>query len=343
MASGTSASTFPRWSAFFHRHPVLLLLCLTPGIPEYLSGSTKTEFLVLSPGVFLLFLVLNLGLYGPGVLIVREAFVRWRTGWAGVLLLGAAYGLLEEGTALSTLFNPKASVVGSQGYYGHYLGVNWVWTVGVLGVHIVLSVGVPILLLGLALPETRGKSLLTNRQVAIAALLYALDIAALAFAVGYYRTAPMLLVLAVVVALLLYALARQLPKGSLDPTGDLPRHRPWVFLVLGIAFYPLVLLLFPGFGMAANLWPPVVMAVEVALGALLFLYVRRTIGRRNNEAALTMLALGTLIPIAAIGLVVQLLVPVELVVDVLFVLFFYALWKRYRPIPTATLPSGVSG
>jgi len=333
MTEGTRPRRFPRTVAFFRRHPVLLFLCFTPGIPEYLSGSTPVAALVYAPGGFLLFLALNLGLYGPGVLLVREAFVRWRPGWAGVVLLGAAYGLLEEGTALSTLFNPHASVVGALGSYGRFAGVNWVWAVGVLGVHIVLSVGLPILLLGLALPETRGRPLLSSREVPIALVVYAVDIGVLVFATGYWRTAPWLLVSAVVLAGLLYAVTRRLPHGTLDPTNSGPRLAPGWFLGLGIAFYP-ILLLVPGLGEQFSLWPPATIAVDLLLSGALFLFVRREVGRSGNEAALTMLALGALVPIAVIGLVSQLFLPVVLVPDVLFGLFFYVLWMRYRPGPT---------
>jgi len=328
------APPFPRWVAFFRRHPILLLLCFTPGIPEYLSGSSPFALLARNPVVFFLFLGLNLGLYGPGVLLVREAFVRWRPGWAGVVLLGAAYGLLEEGTALSTIFNPKASVVGSQGYYGHFAGVNWVWTVGVLGIHIVYSVGLPLLLLGLALPETRGRSLLSRRQVVLALGVYAVDIVLLALIVGYWRTAPLLLVAAAVVAGLLYAAARALPHGALEPTGGGPRLSPVAFFLLGFVFYPIVVLV-PGLGYHWDVWPPVAMAVELFLCGALFFYIRREVGRTGNEAALTMVALGAISPLVALGLLFQLAVPIVLVADVLFALFFYALWVRYRPGPAA--------
>jgi len=334
MAEGARPTPFPRVVAFFRRHPVLLLLCFTPGIPEYLSGSTPVAALVYAPGGFLLFLALNLGLYGPGVLLAREAFVRWRPGWAGVLLLGAAYGLLEEGTALSTLFNPHASVVGALGSYGRFAGVNWVWSTGVLGVHIVYSVGLPILLLGLALPETRGCPLLSGREVLLALVIYGLDIVVLVLATGYWRVAPVLLLAAALLAVVLYAGTRRLPHGTLDPVGDRPRVAiPW-FLVFGLAFYP-ILLLVPGVGDAASLWPPATIAIEVLLGAALFFYVRRTIGRVGNDAAFTLLALGALLPLVAIGLLTQIRLPVELGVDILFGLFFYALWTRYRPGPAA--------
>jgi hypothetical protein len=141
--------------AYFRQHPVLLLLAFTPGIPEYLSGSSSVALGVRNPGVFFLFLGLNLGLYGPGVLLVREAHVRWKKGWSTLVLLGSAYALLEEGTALSTLFNPQASVVGGLGSYGHAYGVSWVWLIGVLGIHVIYSVGLPIVLLGTAHPTIR--------------------------------------------------------------------------------------------------------------------------------------------------------------------------------------------
>jgi len=337
MAEGARPTPFPRVVAFFRRHPILLFLCFTPGIPEYLSGSTPTAALVHAPGGFFLFLVLNVGLYGPGVLLVREAYVRWKPGWAGILLLGSAYALLEEGTALSTLFNPHASVVGQFGSYGRFDGVNWVWTVGVLGVHIVYSVGLPILLLGLALPETRGRPLLSTRQIPVVLVLYALDILALASAIGYWRTAPGLLVGAVVLATLLYGVTRVLPTGSLDPTGDRPRLGARWFFVLGFVFFP-ILLVIPGLGASASAWPPAVMAVEILFAGLLLLYVRREIGRTDNGAALTMLALGALLPLVAIGLFSQIFLPVEVVPDVLFGLFFYALWTRYRPAPPEPPP-----
>jgi hypothetical protein len=98
--------------SYLKAHPLLCLLILTPGIPEYLSGSSNMAFLVLNPPVFFLFLAANLALYGPGVILIREAKIRWNKGWASIFLLGGAYGIVEEGLALRTLFNPK--VLGSR-------------------------------------------------------------------------------------------------------------------------------------------------------------------------------------------------------------------------------------
>jgi len=344
VASTARSTPFPKVVAFFRRHPVLLLLCFSPGIPEYLSGSSSTSLLLVSPVVFFLFLGLNLGLYGPGVLLVREALVRWGKGWAALLCLGAAYGLLEEGTALSTLFNPKASVVGNLGYYGHYLGVNWVWVIGVLQIHVVLSIGLPILLLGLALPETRGRPLLTGRQVWVAVEVFGLDIVLLALISHYYPVGLLWQLLAVPVAAGLAVLAYRLPRDLLDPTSATPRLGPGACLLLGLTFFP-ILLLVPGILEHTSVGAPVTGAAEILVSGALFFAVRHGVGRSGNAPQLVMLALGVLIPIALFGLVAQIYLPVELVVDVLFVLFFYSLWRRYGPAragPTPVVPIGAT-
>ena len=335
---------FPKAVSFFRRHPVLLLLCFSPGIVEYLSGSSSFEGIVRAPFLFLLFLGFNLGLYGPGVLLVREAIVRWKKGWASLICLGAAYGLLEEGTALSTLFDPTASVVGGLGYYGHYLGVSWIWVIGVLEIHAVVSIGIPILLLGLALPETRGRPLLTGRQPGIALGIFAFDIVLLAYVSHYYPVGFFLQLFAVLVAGGLAYLAYRLPPGILDPTSEHPCVGRGASLLLGLAFYP-ILLLVPAIGGTVHAPAPLTGVVDVALSGGLFFVVRRVIGRSHNEPELILLILGALIPILAFGFIAQIFLPIVLVGDLLFALFFYSLWRRYataRGGPPTVVPAGAT-
>src|SRR5947199_9614157 len=100
---------------------------------------------------------------GPGVILIREAKIRWNKGWASVFLMGAAYGIVEEGLALRTLFNPASSVVGNLGVYGHWLGVNWVWTVGLVIFHSVFSIGLPPSSFDLLFPILSSKTLFSLR------------------------------------------------------------------------------------------------------------------------------------------------------------------------------------
>jgi hypothetical protein len=335
---------FPRVVAFFRRHPILLLLALTPGIPEYLSGSSSVAGLVIAPALFFVFLLLNLGLYGPGVLLIREALVRWKKGWLAVILLGGAYGLIEEGTALSTLFNPKASVVGGLGSYGHFDGVSWVWAIGVLGVHIVLSIGLPIALFSLALPETRGRRLLADRQIPWVFVVWFVDLGVLVLISHYYPVGWPLQIGAAVVAGLLAIAAYRLPADLLDPTSSTPRFGPRTAFVLGLLYFP-VLLIIPAVGGSTRLPAPITGVIDLAAAAALFLAVRAGIGTTRHEAQMVALAAGAILPIMVFGLAAQIFIPVVLVLDAVAAAFFLTLWRRYgaAPPPSSPVPSGAIG
>ena len=112
--------------------PAWFLFFFAPLTVEYASGSTSTW----NPIV----LGANLLLYGPGTLMIRELRVRWGKGWLAVFILSIAYVVAEEGLMLNTLFDP------TQNTAGRLLGVNWVWTTGMVVVHSLVSIFVPILL-----------------------------------------------------------------------------------------------------------------------------------------------------------------------------------------------------
>src|SRR5271154_1179407 len=98
--------------------PSLFLFLLAPLTVEYVSGSSP----YLNPFVY----VGNFLLYGAGTILIRELKVRWRKGWLSVFIMAVAYVIAEEGLMLNTLFDPTKNT------NGRWLGVNWVWTVGML-------------------------------------------------------------------------------------------------------------------------------------------------------------------------------------------------------------------
>lgn len=112
--------------------PAWFLFFFAPLTVEYVSGSS----LNLNP----ILLLANLLLYGVGTLLIRELRVRWNKGWLAVFILAAAYMVAEEGLMLNTLFDPTKNTT------GRALGVNWVWTAGMLEVHSLSSIFMPILL-----------------------------------------------------------------------------------------------------------------------------------------------------------------------------------------------------
>lgn len=142
--------------------PALALFLLSPVIGELLSGSSPpVEFF--SP----FGLTVLLALYGSGAVVVRELRVRWHKGVGSVLLLGAAYGVLEEGLMVTSWFSPFWVDLGVMGVYGRWLGVNWVWAEMLTIYHAVFSITVPILLVKLAFPNRREERWVGKKLFAV--------------------------------------------------------------------------------------------------------------------------------------------------------------------------------
>src|SRR5262245_36272156 len=78
--------------------PVLVLAVLATVVGEVLFGATTLSrlggLLVVTP------------LYGGGAVLIRELARRRGPGWGRIVLLGAAYAIVEEGLAIQSMFNP---------------------------------------------------------------------------------------------------------------------------------------------------------------------------------------------------------------------------------------------
>jgi hypothetical protein len=335
-------SFFGRVARYLRSHPVLFLALLTPGIPEYLSGSSALADIVLNPGWFVLGLLFNLGMYVPGVLLIREAQVRWNKGWATVLALGAAYAIVEEGIGLSTMFNPKTSPFGAAGNYGHFLGVNWVWVPEVMLIHMIFSIGVPLLLFSYVFPELRGKSLLSDRGVWTMALVLAVDIMILVIFVsrliGYWMGDGVLAGALLAVAGIC-ALAYWLPRNLFRPRTGLPTRGPIAFAIVGALFYLGTILLI-NLQEDAHV-PAVLVALSIPLYCAIFLWwALHNAGTFAHERQLIAFAFGLILPLIVIGAAVQILVPFVLAADLLAILFFRYLYRKF-PVPDGP-PTGMS-
>ena len=89
--------------------------------------------------------------------------------------------------------------------------------------------------------------------------------------------------------------------------------------------------------MGAGLPAAVDFLLVVAVQALFLVGVLRVVGSRENERSLIGLALGLVVPIAAIGVISELPLPLALLPDLAFVLFLRMLWVRYPAAPRPTL------
>jgi len=138
--------------------PKLALFFLAPATGELLSGSSPPlEFF--NP----LSLLLLCLMYGCGAILVREAVFRWKKGWISMLMLGAAYGIAEEGLACKSFFDPRWMDIGVLGSYGRWLGVNWIWTMELTAFHAVVSISVPILLVTMLFYGKRAQPWVSDR------------------------------------------------------------------------------------------------------------------------------------------------------------------------------------
>jgi hypothetical protein len=171
IIEGTHNETMDKMTMRMKVSPAVVLLVLSPLIGELLSGSAPpTEF-------FTPFgLTTLIGLYGCGALVIREIKFRWRKGIGSILLLGAAYAILEEGIMVASFFNPNWQDLGVLKGFGRWLEINWVWTVELTIYHAIISVTVPIMLVELLFPRKRNEPWLSDKWLKIVAIILGLDV-----------------------------------------------------------------------------------------------------------------------------------------------------------------------
>jgi hypothetical protein len=144
------------------------------------GGGTPGGFDPLSqPTVLAILRPLYLLLYGAGALLIRELVRRSGRGWVSILLLGAAYGFIEEGFATQSLFHPTLYHAADWG--ACILGINGVFTTSVIVIHAVWSAAIPILLTELLFPGRRSTPYLGRGGLVGTSICYVLGVALLWF------------------------------------------------------------------------------------------------------------------------------------------------------------------
>ncbi len=255
--------------------PVLVLAVLAVVVPEILFGST--------PLTELGRILVTMPIYAGGAVLIRELARRRRVGWPQIAMLGAAYGLIEEGLVLGSIFSPNlfnAALVG-----GRLFGVNWTWTEWTLGYHAVWSVSIPILLAELLFPARRTEPWLGRIGLVVAGLVY---LGGVVFMTLIMRLAvdpgfsppvvPYILAGVIAVGLAALALRRSetAPVGNPvpDAVGAVPS--PWLVAILALvvagAWFELLLLPAP---VKTTGWIVLPMVLALALVSGLVMLVRR--------------------------------------------------------------------
>lgn len=187
--------------------PVILLFFLSPAVGELLSGSAPPVEYFQPIG----FIVIHL-LYGCGAILVRELTVRWQKGWLTMFVLGAVYGILEEGLTIKSFFDPNWMNLGILNSYERWGGVNWVWCVEFTLYHAIISIRIPIIPVGLVFPDRGHELWLGCQGLVILSSLLAIDVLFGLFFLTPYKPPAAPYLLSIVAMVVLVFLARNLPQ-----------------------------------------------------------------------------------------------------------------------------------
>lgn len=318
-----------------NRRLILYFVLLAALLPEAITGSTPPQAW-LNP----IQALLNFWLYGTGVLVVREVSLRWKTGWPGILLLGAAYGIVEEGLAVTTFFNPTLPQLGVLGWYGRDLGVNWLWAVWLSTFHAIVSIAIPIFLMEWHWPSLKGTRILSDRglYVTIALLgLATLTINAMVHLYSPYQEAgPEYVAALIAIGLLAYAAKHGASRWwtRLPVTGEPFTVRSC--FVVGFAFIGASFLVYAG-GPALGGLPLISLAEGLLLAFLSLLVLRRVVGRPESEVLFFAFVAGVIGFFCVFDFVLVPGNPLMAIPPVAFGYLVVRLWRE-RPV---RLPAGI--
>ncbi len=272
---------------------ILTLYFMAPIVGELFSLNTPPLMFLLNPATF----VFEPALYGSGALLIREIARRRGLGWRGVVLLGAAYGVIEEGVFIQTWFLPSGVDV-----YGRAWDVNWVWAAGLTVFHAVFSISIPILLTERLYPTVADRPWLGRGARWFFGVWFGCTVVFGAIAYGFFLhravgyTHPPLSFVVAIAAILAFGwlglrprMARRDGAQKVAPTSRPPGL--WPLRLVG--FFGAVAYLFAFYGLGAlRVPPPLVVAAIAAVVALVAWRVARWSARVGWGAA-ERLALGS--------------------------------------------------
>jgi hypothetical protein len=178
----------------------ITLAVITTLIAELLFGTTPVSRAFI--------LVPQLLFYGSGSILIREIARRRRFGWPAIILLGLAFGCIEEGLTLQSFFNPH--FLGINLSQGRVAGVNTLWAIHSAGYHCFWSICSALLITELIFSKTAAEPWIGKIGVWISGIVFLLICLALNTQFrkmsGFNSTLPYYLgTLAVVVVLVVSA------------------------------------------------------------------------------------------------------------------------------------------
>lgn len=207
------------------RYTAVAALFLVPSVVvEFLTGNTT--FAVFADPISL---VMLFGSYGSGAVLARELTRRWQKGFVSILILGAVYGMFNEGLQTGGFYDPHFYAVVSNGLenYGRWGGVNVVWALEITVFHAVFSIAVPIIIVDALFPSLVHRRLLGNISL-LAFLILLVMITLVQRVILTFRQPPVnayAFILVIGVTFLLTLAARAFPSFGAGATRRTPSDR----------------------------------------------------------------------------------------------------------------------
>ncbi|MFI1995747.1 hypothetical protein [Actinoplanes sp. NPDC020271] len=287
-----------------NRRAAWTLILLAPVVAELMLGNIPLRQLWVFP-VFI-------PIYGASALLIREVTRRSGRGVPAMLLLGLAYGLVEEGLVLQSLTSP--TIYHAADWAPRLFGVNSAYTELNLVYHPVFSITIPILLTELLFaghgrqPYLRRGGLIVTGVVAVLGALL-VHVAVLPAEDPDYRLplVPAAVILTVALLLTVTALRVRREPARLPETPTRVPSPTAVAVVTGAAGFGFVALLFPFAGATQSFfthgaWVFAPMSAAAAIVAVTAVLVHRW-SAAWSPAHLLAAALGATVGHAVFGLV----------------------------------------
>ncbi|GAA2309915.1 hypothetical protein GCM10010402_82260 [Actinomadura luteofluorescens] len=330
------------------RRAALALVLVAPAVAELTLGSISVRMLWL--------VVLYVPIYGAGVLLIREAVRRTGGGAGALLLMGLAYGLVEEGLALQSLTSPH--LYGAAGWGPRPWGVNAPYAELNLPYHAVFSVLLPVTLVELMFRDLGRRPYLRRGGLVGTAAAALLGVGLLRVSVppsqdpGYLLSGrAVLVVLGLAAAAVVVAALVRFPRRAGRRRAGVAGPVPGLFrlgAVCAVAAFAFLALLFPFAGahhcaFLPRAWAPLPMAAAAVVAAAAAWAVRRWSAAdgwtaRHRLAAVT----GALVAHTAFGLVSHTRDPLDTaglaVIGAVMVLLLHRLDDRLAAGPAAPIP-----
>jgi hypothetical protein len=261
---------------------VVALLLLSPVCAEYLIGYDQ---IIGRPLELLGGLLILAPLYGTVAVLIREAARRTGRGWPTIVLLSAAFGLVQAGLIDQSLFNPDFMDEPSWDRdrlptHIPELGLSAYYLLNFVAGHVIWSFSAPIAVIEACAPRYAKRPWLGRAGITTMVALYGLG-AAIIFNdhTRDFMASPAQLGTTAAIAVLLGVAAFALPRRSAPVSGRVPA--PWI---VGCG----AVLLWGAHQLAPASWAGVAMAVlalTIAAGCLLRYSGRRGWGQLHILAA----------------------------------------------------------